>query len=733
MIYSYSRSTSKSGRHFPWLLLLAGLLAFCVFLTFYSTFLTGEQFQDELDVFVVGSEVAYGAGMYKTTVSQHMPFSYYLAALITWVVHPHNAHMYRFCFYVLLSLLWTAIFLRYRKQINPFALLLTPLVYTTVLRLYFNGTTMLSEHWAGIGHVILLLELLCYLKTKRLKLSSCIWISASILLSFGCVFSSAYSIAVVALGVFVYQLWLFTFGTPIGQRAEMRRQILKDDACLLLCVLLPWAMLLGWYAANGNIENFIYSVYTFNVEVYSQWTGGLGTDPLGTFLNCIPRYMELLVENTRYLMAGDFSLETIASVLYTVCPILVGLAVCFKQPIIGVTYFLATTCITVRGFNNYHALHFICAACLSICLLTGAGVRLPFRHWKNPLSYIGCAAGVFILYLILSSMVTPLRRVWTNFQKVDLLYHDTDTKEFTDIVTDPGDKIHYTDFYTTPIDVERPIDYGPASSTPWTWIGFGEKEVQTLSENQTKIVFYADDPGASADSRDDYASELVDVLKQDYYSLGGSIYIRRSYLNEAVRRMIQAKDESYLEFYDATPLSASEKASSVSLREAEQKGQTVGISFTPTEDILLELIEFWPEKHISLPFADLKVTISDAETGEIAGEQTTAGAYLQEGEMNLFFSDSLVLSEGTTYNIVFTLVGDGDVYLMTAGAIENEFGAAALPGVLSGNETVRIAVETSDPSYAAGYGEDDEDDYDDEYEDEYDDYGDEEDEDGEYL
>ena len=187
--------------------LCAGLAFFLVVFAFYTTFMGEDLFTDETDNFAVGDIIARGGDVYKVSVSQHMPFSYYISAVITLLVHPHNPYMYRFCLYILLSALWTGMFFHYKKHINPAALVLLPLLYLTELGLYTNGSMMISEHWAGIGHAILLLELLCYAKTNRLHLSNCIWISASILLSFGCVFSSAYSVAFVAAGVFLYQIW----------------------------------------------------------------------------------------------------------------------------------------------------------------------------------------------------------------------------------------------------------------------------------------------------------------------------------------------------------------------------------------------------------------------------------------------------------------------------------------------------------------------------------------------
>ena len=720
MVYAASgkRTLSKKGRILTGL--LAAVLLFVLFFSFYLIFMRGEEFQDELDVFIVGSEVGYGAEMYKDTVSQHMPFSYYLAALITVLFHPNNAYGYRLALYIFLSLLWVAIFLRYKDKVNPVALVLLPPLYIAVLTLYENGSMMLSEHWAGIGHVILLLELMIYPRRKRLDIASDIWISFSILLSFGCVFTSAYSIAIVAVGVFLYQICLIAF-TGKAERAALRRTILLDDLRLVGIVLLPWAVLMLWYAVTGNIQNFIYSVYRFNVEVYSEYTG-LGTDAWGAFRAILPNFFSYLRTGVDALFRGDFSVDNLAIVSYTVCPLIVAIYLCFVHPIIGFTYLFATAAIAIRGFGNFHALHFMCAATLSTALVAGFGIRLPAKKPKNPVSYVAFIAGVVIFAFFVQTVLPLMRNVPKVFEDDSLFAANEDYRELTDILTVPSDRIHYTDFYTTPIDVGRPIDYGPACSSPWTWTGFGEREMEALDEYQTKIVFYDSGYSVWGYDRDTYAADFVQKLRNDYFPLSRSIYIRRSYLNEAVRRMLKAGYDDYLEFYDATPLSGETPQTALSLRGTQSAGTSAGFTFTPDEDMALELVEFWPQANADQPLSDIVVSVRDAQSGETVAENTAYGAFLVPGEMNLVFFDSLVLSEGTTYDVLLTLPesASGDVLLDVSDAQENDYDATPLLGLEDG-QAWRIAIETVDPSFL--YSGDD--DWDEEWGD-YEDYGDEE-------
>ncbi|MBQ6527340.1 MAG: hypothetical protein IJI38_02335 [Clostridia bacterium] len=703
MMYAYSHETVKPKLRRPARIcvnILIAVLLFSLFFVFYMPFMDGEEFMDELDVFILGNEVAHGAEMYKVTVSQHMPFSYYITAVITLLVNPHNPYMYRLCLYILMSALWTGMFFHYKKHINPIALVLLPLIYISELGLYQNGSMMISEHWAGIGHAILLLELLCYAKNRHLRLSNCLWISASILLTFGCVFSSAYSVAFMAVGVFVYQLWLVFIRTPKEQRDSVRKAVIREDGLLLLCVLLPWVILMGWYAVTGNIQNFIFSVYTLNVDIYSKYTGGLGTDAWGTLMAFLPNFVDHTVYFVNAFINGSRSLDTLSSLYQTLGPVIIAICLCFKSPILALAYFFSTISIPIRGFNNFHALHFTCASTLSACLVIAWGIRLPFRHWKNPLSYVACLCGLFLAWIFVWPVVPSALQTPAILGRSGVLHHNTEYQELADAIIDRNEKVHFTDFFTTSMDIDRPIDYGAACSSPWTWEGLGDREMAALKENQTKLVYYEGSYSVWGYERDEYAHELVEYIHENYYPLSQHIFIRRSYLNEAIRRMISTGYETYLEFWEAVPLSETASADKVSLRSLESSGAVCGFTLTPKEDMALELIEFWPSRKDALPFADLTVSVVDQTSGEVLASQTTSGAYFVPDEMNLVYFEGLNILGGSTYEVRFALSGEGDVLLATAKAVETEYASAPIPGALAEGQIVRTAIETADPVYS---------------------------------
>ena len=83
MMYAYTHDTSNSKLKKTtriWVDVLLAILLFCTFFSFYMPFMKGEEFMDELDVFIIGNEVAlysrrFGASNRR---EQHVAVSYEL-------------------------------------------------------------------------------------------------------------------------------------------------------------------------------------------------------------------------------------------------------------------------------------------------------------------------------------------------------------------------------------------------------------------------------------------------------------------------------------------------------------------------------------------------------------------------------------------------------------------------------------------------------------------------------
>ncbi len=175
------------------------LFLFLLFLSLITLNLQDPFFDtDEGDIFVTGNGIAYGYDLYTDLHSQHMPFSYYLSALF-WKLGANSIFRQRFAFYCFFALMWSIIINRYKKTVPAFSLILYPFLFLLSIKQYFWGTTILSEHLAGIGFVILLLETLQFCRTELLRVDNSIFISLSIVLTFGTIFIAAYAVFAAAI------------------------------------------------------------------------------------------------------------------------------------------------------------------------------------------------------------------------------------------------------------------------------------------------------------------------------------------------------------------------------------------------------------------------------------------------------------------------------------------------------------------------------------------------------
>ncbi len=680
MIYATGKPRQKWITAIVAVLLLAGLLFS------YLTFLPTESFVDETDVFSVGDEVARGGDVYKVSISQHMPFSYYMAAIMG-LFHPVNINAYRLYFYIVMSLLWVLVYLHFRRDINPVVLILVPFLYLCTLSLYDQGTTMLSEHWAGLGHVVMLLELVRYVRRKELGWSNCIWLSASIVLTFGCLFPSAYSIAIVAVGVFVYQGWILNRTKDTIARKTLSRRIIQDDLKLIGCCLVPWVILLTWYAVSGNLQNFFYGAYYFNTDVYSKYTQGFGTDPLGTFLLTYKGWWEYTVSCIRELLGLPGGLNVTTSVepqilkmrafdgtMRMLSTILLSICLLFEHPILGVTYFLASIAIAVRGYDHYHAMNFMCATCLSLAVLAGAGIRAPFLKPRRAGRWIAlilalAVLGTYATQTEVFSQVPKVPETVSNAGLFERTLDSIDLKTFADIVLDPGDTIHMAALNTGgTVEADRGKDYGAACSTPWTWEGFGEREMETLRTNRTKMVLYTFDNVVWGYAQDEYARELLEYIRDEFYQVSTEMFIRKDYMGEAIRRTFEAGYSGYIgvdSFEDPVVLNDATEKAERSIRDEAAEQRLVMPERRQLELILFELCDRG-ESDLS----DLFVQVREEESGSVIWSRTIPGAYLAPGKTNMIFLEECVLEAGKPYVISLAQADQarGELVLQTAGA-----------------------------------------------------------------
>ncbi len=343
------------GNALAWLQKAMPVVYFLFVFFLYWSLLSEPYFTDEQDVFYGAYHLAKGREIYRSFLSQHMPFSYYLVAPIA-LCGARTVFQFRLGIYGLLTAGWEGLYLRHRRTVHPAALFVMPLLYLAVLKTQYMGTTMLSEHWQGLGLVMILLELVRFTDTKEITLSCAGWVAAGILLSFGTAFISAYPLFCFFLAVLAVQAAAWRRARKAGRQAgkDAARRFVREDLRLAGLSLLPFALLGGWYLASGNLGNFYEGAYEIVTTLYPKYIGGLGSDPLRVFWETVGQYGAYLGAAAGNLAADPA--ESLITLGLAAGLLVFSVRLGRKSPAVGILVFLAAVYGGIRGFSGFHAM-----------------------------------------------------------------------------------------------------------------------------------------------------------------------------------------------------------------------------------------------------------------------------------------------------------------------------------------------------------------------------------------
>lgn len=504
----------------------------CV-LALYLTTLGNFVFVDELDVFYGGYNIVKSGDLYGFYLSQHMPFSYYIAAFGA-LIGARSAWHFRLYFFVLLSGLWTGIYIRNRKVFPRLALLVMPLLYIIQLYMQYLGTSMVSDHWQGIGLLVILLELVRFAEEREISVGMACMIALGIALSFGTTFLSAYPLLILFLGVLVIQ------AVMIFKKERKFSEILKEDLRLALICLSPFLVLLLWYAVSGNLANAYGGAYDLNVNVYSNYLKGFGSSPGGTFVAAFPNWIRYQGKSIEFLRSGDWR-WALQIWLQTASLILFVISLCKNKKIIaGITFLLAVILAGVRAFDGFHGAPYMAVVCIpmGLCLDATLSFFLEKRSWRR-------AAPAALALALTIALVLPGAGIVRNWVHVPQLiagrhYRDSN-RNVLEVLAEPGERVHTDDLYYSALTVmESGLCLDKASmcaGNPWFWEYYGEEKLNALKENQTRIIVMDLEGKVWEQGLRDYAPEMVDYVEANYTNIGPNLYVRNEDLPQAVEKL----------------------------------------------------------------------------------------------------------------------------------------------------------------------------------------------------
>lgn len=509
---------------------------FCCVLALYLTMMAHFVFVDELDVFYGGYNIARSGDLYRYYPSQHMPFSYYLA-LPGALLGAKTVWQFRLYFYVLMSALWTGMYIRYRKHFSRPALILMPLLYVVQLRMHELAQTMLSDHWQGIGLMIVLLELLWFADTKKITAGMACMISLGIALSFGTTFLSAYPLLVVFLGVLAMQAV-----QAVKKERKLSGMIAEDVRLALIC-LCPFALLALWYLVSGNLGNAAGGAYDLNVRIYSKYLGGFGTSPGGTFLDVFPKWIRYQEKGLSYLNAESW--HWALQVFLQTAALLVLAADLWRsrKRIAGITFLLAVILAGVRAFDGFHGAPYMAAACIpmAFCLTAAPEFYLEKRSLRR-------AVPAALALILAAAFILPEAGMVKNWAHVPRLlaarqYRESN-RDMLEVLAEPGERIHTDDLYYSGMTVmANGLSLTEASlgaGNPWFYEYYGERELNSLKENPARLLVMDLEGDVWGYRLRDYAQDLVSFVESNYTPVGPNLYVRNDAYPAAMEKLREA-------------------------------------------------------------------------------------------------------------------------------------------------------------------------------------------------
>lgn len=506
------------------------LFAFFVYFVMQCKFLHYSWFEtDELDIMTGGKAIANGYTLYDEFLSQHMPFSYYISAVFDFF-GASSVSLQRLCFYGLFALLWTIILYRYRNIVTQKALFLFPIIHMSLITVYDMGTVILSEHLAGIGSVIMILEFLSFYQKKELKWHSCVFLSISVVLTFGTIFIGIFSVFIVGVAVVCTEIsWWIEDKKKI---AEKCKEWLSRYIPLICWCALPWSVLCIVYAIKGNLLNFIHEAYGINRGIYPKYIGGYGSSIAATFID-IPSALFAWAKKT--INTEHFGLNI---VIYAIVLIMVILYIVkqYKEgkKIYAVFVGLYLSSMATRGIFDFHSTHMVETAAL-IC-------AIYLVDWIQNEKEIKAAVICGFLLLV------PYWSDLSGFTK-DAVNMDKTIPKIIDATVEPGEAIWQLSFSNAAVMIADRPSICNVAAVPWMWQGQGTRVLEKIQDDMPKVALYDEEHEVWGYKLTDYAPELAGFMAQNYTQYEDTeVYIRNdvydSYSEKIKEKMYGTKSRN---------------------------------------------------------------------------------------------------------------------------------------------------------------------------------------------
>lgn len=528
MIYKKLRNSGKDIK-----VLIGMFLLFFVMLLVYIHL--GE-FLDEADNILGGRIVANGGSVYKEFYSQHTPGMYYLCSIFA-KLGANTLIEYRLLLYATLSIIWVLMYAIYSKNFGKMTMLLYPILYICIMASMDHGNKVLSEQIQAQAMVIIFLEFILYIKTKKITIRNSILISIAIFASVSVAFVSVFAIAVVALGICLIEI-------QDGIEKELRwneliLQFVRKYWKLAAIILAPFMLVIICYFLKGTIRDVYEQAFELNTKIYSKYLdGGFGNNALITAVNSIKIYFDTIDTMSLTIFTKPLeSLRVFVNIFVNIYFLIFLYKKKKKSAIFIMSLFILM--VGIRAFTGFHSIPY-----WAVTAMMGLIMLNDWMYAHNNMPHLG-GKELFITIILLIIITTPYFKVLPNIviSKQDFVkseYPKSRIEYYIEKLTNKEDKIFISNIGADVAYVNS--DRLPASRVycivPWFMELFQNDLIDDIDKNKPKLIEYDPEYAVWGHKNKDTSASFENYIKQHYKMLKISdvdfkIWIRNDYYDQA--------------------------------------------------------------------------------------------------------------------------------------------------------------------------------------------------------
>ena len=497
---------------------------FALWVTLLLPFSSKAYFIDEIDNMIGGMSVASGLSIYGDYYSQHMPVSYYIFAIFR-MLGANSIQDYRNMFFIMLAIIWIAMFIHYKKEFNIITMAIYPFLYVAAMaRDPITTAAVVSDHLQAQGFVILLLEFLSYNRHRTLSWSNGGWISVAIILSFGTTFTSIYGVFIIAIGILVVGIKHCVIEKY--SISKIHSAIVVPFSKVAFCVLLPFGLLLIWYLATNNIDNFIYQAYVLNRSIYAKYNGSFGSNVIAAPITAISTWFMMIWEGglLQVLQLNSLGLINLIFVIASIA-LFIKLQKQYGNTVV-VILVLFFSMSGIRSFEGFHAMPYFALSAMVMSMLFSEFNLKELPVMKQVMVVVVLVIMVVPYATYIRSARPPLQKISEYGALADAIALITEENEFITIAT--------LDYGIAVESNRTPINIG--FEVPWMYEALADDAFEKLIRYMPKVVVLNTGHTIWGHNLADYGPEGISFITDNYMQIDpnlGFLYVRNDYANEA--------------------------------------------------------------------------------------------------------------------------------------------------------------------------------------------------------